>query len=157
MNSIIYSALLLAEDWIIQSLWDNKEQWITIRSHATSSKVCPVTENHWLLAFISVRNMYKGYFVLTGVSYLVYDPGQNGCHFAENIFWCSFFNENVRSWIQISLKFIHNGPIDNKVALVWVMFGAKQTTSHYLNQCWLTVNKTIWYKFQWNFRRQVIT
>ena len=36
----------------------------------------------------------------------------------------------------ISLKFVPKGPIDNKSALVQVMVGAKQVTSHYLNQCW---------------------
>ena len=40
---------------------------------------------------------------------------------ADDIFKCIFFNENVRISIRISLKFVPNGPIDNKSALVWVM------------------------------------
>ena len=48
-------------------------------------------------------------------------PGQNGRYFADDIFWRIFWNENVRSWIQISLKFVPNGPIDNKPELVQVM------------------------------------
>ena len=40
---------------------------------------------------------------------------------ADNIFKCIFFNENARISIQISLKFVPNGPIDNKPALVQVM------------------------------------
>ena len=40
---------------------------------------------------------------------------------ADDIFKCIFFNENTRILIQISLKFVPNGPIDNKSALVRVM------------------------------------
>ena len=36
----------------------------------------------------------------------------------DDIFKHIFFNENVRSSIQISLKFVPNGPINNKSALV---------------------------------------
>ena len=40
---------------------------------------------------------------------------------ADDIFKCIFFNENIRIPIQISLKFVPNGPIDNHSALVQVM------------------------------------
>ena len=40
-------------------------------------------------------------------------PGQNGGHFAEDIFKCIFMVENVRFSIQISLKFVPKGSIDN--------------------------------------------
>ena len=40
---------------------------------------------------------------------------------ADDIFKCIFLNENVRISIKISLKFLPNGPIDNKLALVQVM------------------------------------
>ena len=40
---------------------------------------------------------------------------------AEDIFKCIFLNENVKISIKISLKFVPNGPIDNKSALVQVM------------------------------------
>ena len=48
-------------------------------------------------------------------------PGQDGHHFADDIFWCIFLNENVRSWIEIWLKFVLNGSIEDKPALVQVM------------------------------------
>ena len=38
-------------------------------------------------------------------------PGQNGCHFADNILKCIFMNEKFCISIQISLKFIPKGPI----------------------------------------------
>ena len=47
-------------------------------------------------------------------------PGQNGCHFADNIFKCIFVNEKFCILIQISLKFVLKGEIDNKSALVQV-------------------------------------
>ena len=40
---------------------------------------------------------------------------------ADDIFKCIFLNENDTIHIQISLKFIPRGPIDNKPALVRVM------------------------------------
>ena len=40
---------------------------------------------------------------------------------ADDIFKCIFLNENVRISIQISLKFVPKGSIDNKSALVQVM------------------------------------
>ena len=35
---------------------------------------------------------------------------------AEDIFKCIFFNDNDRIPIQISLKFVPRGPIDNKLS-----------------------------------------
>ena len=48
-------------------------------------------------------------------------PGQFGGKVADDIFTCIFFNENVWISIEISLKFVPKGPIDNKSALVQVM------------------------------------
>ena len=47
-------------------------------------------------------------------------PRQNGRHVAD-IFKCIFLNENVWTSIQISLKFVPKGPIDNISALVQIM------------------------------------
>ena len=48
-------------------------------------------------------------------------PRQNGRHFADDIFKCIFFNENVWIPIKISLKFVPKGPINNIPALVQIM------------------------------------
>ena len=48
-------------------------------------------------------------------------PGQNGRHFADDIFRCIFMNEKLHILIEISLKFTHKGPIDNNPALVYIM------------------------------------
>ena len=44
--------------------------------------------------------------------------GQNGCHYADDIFRCNFVNEKFCILIEISLKFVPKGPIDNNPALV---------------------------------------
>ena len=48
-------------------------------------------------------------------------PTQIGCHFAEDIFKCIFFNENVWISIKISLKFGTKGPSSNIPALLAIM------------------------------------
>ena len=49
-------------------------------------------------------------------------PGQNGRHFADDIFKCIFVNENVWIPIKISLKFVPKGPNNNIIpALVQIM------------------------------------
>ena len=48
-------------------------------------------------------------------------PRQNGRRFADDTFNCIFLNENVRNSIQISLKFVPQGPINNNSALVQIM------------------------------------
>ena len=48
-------------------------------------------------------------------------PRQNGRHFAGDIFKYIFLNENVWIPIEISLKFVPKGPINNIPALVRIM------------------------------------
>ena len=45
-------------------------------------------------------------------------PGQNGCHFAEDIYICIFVNDKFCILMKISPKFVLKGPINNKQALV---------------------------------------
>ena len=56
-------------------------------------------------------------------------PIQNGCLFANDMFKCIFFIQNVRISLRISLKFVPKGPINNIAALVqimaWPLVGAK--------------------------------
>ena len=62
---------------------------------------------------------------------------QNGSHFADDIFKPISLNENAIISIEISLKFVPNGPNNNIPALVKIMAWHRQATSHYLNQWWL--------------------
>ena len=45
-------------------------------------------------------------------------PRENGPHFADDIFKCIFFKENVWIPIKISLKFVPNDPFNNVPVLV---------------------------------------
>ena len=48
-------------------------------------------------------------------------PRQNGCHFPDDILEWIFLNENVWISIEISLKFVPKGQINNIPALVQIM------------------------------------
>ena len=48
-------------------------------------------------------------------------PRQNGRHFADDTFKRIFVNENVTIFIEMSLKFVPKGPINNIPALVQIM------------------------------------
>ena len=48
-------------------------------------------------------------------------PRQNGRHFTDDTFKRIFLNENIWILIEISLKFVHKGPINNIPALVQMM------------------------------------
>ena len=63
-------------------------------------------------------------------------PRQIGRHFADDTFNSIFLNGNARISIEISLKFVPNGPINNTPALVQIMAWRLPATSHYLNKWW---------------------
>ena len=44
-------------------------------------------------------------------------PVQNGRHFEDDIYICIFENENMYIFIDISLKIVPRGPLDNNPAL----------------------------------------
>ena len=57
----------------------------------------------------------------TGLKINSLRPRQNRRHFADDVFKCNFLNENVGIPINISLKFVPKGPINNIPALVQIM------------------------------------
>ena len=62
-------------------------------------------------------------------------PGQNGRHFADDIFKCISLTEKAWISITISLKIVFKDPRNNIPSLVQIL-GGYQATSHYLTQCW---------------------
>ena len=59
---------------------------------------------------------------MLSVFHLTHLPlGKMAAILAEDIFKCIFVGENIPISIQISLKFVPRGSIDNKAALVQVM------------------------------------
>ena len=90
------------------------------------------TNRNWLIQHRdSVMDMWlhprKGWNAIThpclnfntDLTYL--PPGQDGRHFADDIFRCIFANEKFHILIKISLKFVPKGPNDNNPALVQIM------------------------------------
>ena len=66
--------------------------------------------------------MFAGWQVVGRVPFINSSPPrQHGRHFADDIFRCNFVNEKFCILIQISMKFVPNGPIDDMGALVQVM------------------------------------
>ena len=49
-------------------------------------------------------------------------PRQDCRHFTDDIFYCIFLNKNVCISIQISLKFVLKGPVDDTSALDQLVF-----------------------------------
>ena len=56
--------------------------------------------------------------VMDGVDLSHLPSGQNGRHFADDSFKCIFVNEKCWISIQISVKFVPRGTINNNPALV---------------------------------------
>ena len=68
---------------------------------------------HVTLVAIIMSTILKHYLSLKHIS-----PGQNGHHFADDVFKSIFINEKFRIMMKISLKFVPRRPIDNNTALV---------------------------------------
>ena len=72
-----------------------------------------------LFRYLEYKLAGKGYCIAfaKGISN-THPPGQNGRHFSDDIFKCIFMNEKFCDSIQVTLKFVPKGPIDNNPALV---------------------------------------
>ena len=68
---------------------------------------------------IKLKVCFTSSYFTTGINTL--RPRQNGRHFADNIFNCIFSNENLWISINISLKFVPKGQINNIPALFQIM------------------------------------
>ena len=92
-------------------------------------------------------------WVLVRIDLNLLRPRQNGLHFADDIFKCIFFNENLGILIKISLKFVPAGPMNNLITLVWMMTLSRKAKSHYLKQWWhslqihICVTRPQWVKY----------
>ena len=66
---------------------------------------------------------------------------------------------SVTSYIKLKTSFWagdiiwHHRPLSS---LVQVMACCPTAPSHYLNQCWHTVNWTLWNKLRWNFNQNIM-
>ena len=102
----------LTQNWftIKGVLWHSPESTFKASAHATTLnhgfqnytfEISVTSPRHWSINTLRLR--------------------QNGRHFPDNIFKWIFLNENVRILINISLKFVPRGPMNNIPTLVQVM------------------------------------
>ena len=68
-------------------------------------------------------------------SHELISPGQNGHHFADDIFRCIFMNEKFCILIKISLELVPMGPNDKNPALVQTRAWLRIAISHHLKKC----------------------
>ena len=84
---------------------DENIRWFLYLNLHTNDKSKKQMDNFFILNLVMKLKLWK----LIGLLELV----QNGHHFADDIFECIFLNEIIFILIQISLKFVPKGPIDN--------------------------------------------
>ena len=80
--------------------------YIYINDSDTSKAHCIINT-----AYLKLNKVAAGGFDLSS-------PGQNGPHFAKDIFRRIFVNEKFCIFVKISLQFVPKGPINNNPALV---------------------------------------
>ena len=95
--------------------------WYT--SHERKFEVCLSCPRHRLVRLLKGWIATVEWGILPVILCMVNTlrPRQNGCHFADDTFKCISLDENDRTLIQISLKFVPKGPINNIPALVQTM------------------------------------
>ena len=109
------------------------EMWLTPSLHAELWQFSPHALAFFMLSLSIVINITHRYKMDTNIykmhsntqigkiSVNTLRPGQNGRHFADDIFKCIFLNQNAWTPIKISLKCVPKGPINNIPALVQMM------------------------------------
>ena len=82
-----------------------------------------------LLAVTDVTNAFENITINANTFRL----RENGYNFADDIFGLILLEENLWVSIKILIKYIPNGPINNKPALVLIMASCQKVTSHHLS------------------------
>ena len=80
----------------------------------------PFLREYTLYTFLLI-NLINLYATIHRTDLNTLRPRQNGRHFADDMFKCIFMNENVWIPIEISLKFVPKGSINNNPALFQIM------------------------------------
>ena len=83
------------------------------------SKQFTILISFWYHTFLCVKTVDSTW--PSNVLWPMLRPRQNGRHFTDYIFKCVFLNEDIWILIDISLKFVPKGPINNIPALVQIM------------------------------------
>ena len=97
------------------------------------SKGNPLIFSYWFIVHLVIPEFgLLWYTNMDNISIDTLRPRQDGLHFADGTFKCIFFYENCCILIKISLKYVPKGSIDNNPALVHIIAGAADVTSHYI-------------------------
>ena len=114
-HAVLSVSCLPPQQYLFESRWPHCLTWSQgMRScHWVQIRLCGVKSRHLQPAGETGLGIKAGVTSLNSSP-----PGQNGRHFADNIFRCIFVNEKFCILIKISLKFVPRGPIDNNLALV---------------------------------------
>ena len=92
----------------------------------------------WFRGNLLWDNYMQGANLLHSINANTLRPTQNGRHFADDMFKWIFLNENVWIPIEISLKFVPKGPINNIPALIqkmaWRQTGDKPLSEPMMTQ-----------------------
>ena len=134
---------------IIMTVLTNRQPWPLTTSHPWLSArlqylQCVSTGDtavlHWainMMCFISSWALWLVIMIMMTLLVMMMTMPIMDMMMAIAITMVIIHDDSMR-WkcFQISLKFVPEGLIDNKSALVQVMVGTKQATSHYLSQCW---------------------
>ena len=91
----------------------------TCINEITLGNSCVSNNNHTIMLTWTMT-VAKQHYVI-GLAFNTLRPRKNGRHFADDMFKCIFLNENVWIPIEISLKFVPEGSIDNNPALFQIM------------------------------------
>ena len=123
-SSLIGWAHTQNDPWIIQA-FHNKTYWT--RQKILSNHLCIYHQQEvgsGGSAVIDIDHVW----LLFGTDHVIVSldinsspPGQNGRHFADDIFKCMFVNEKFCILNRLSLKFVPKGLINNIPALVQIM------------------------------------
>ena len=106
-----------------------------------SHKSKPVKQSAWFLPETPSQNQKR----LTNFNKL--QLRQNGHNFADNIFKCICFTENLCILIKISLKFIPKSLIDNNLACVQVMAWCQTCIRPLLEPVMTKTQNSIWHHY----------
>ena len=114
MESLLTHICVTRPQWVISILLC----WLQIVEMDLWRLLCPKC---FMFQYCGCLVTRHGPHLLTWIKLTQVRSRQNGHHFADDIFKRIYLNENISISINISLKFIPYGPIDNISALVHIM------------------------------------
>ena len=95
--------------------------WFGISQHLSHDQADSYHNVDLTLTVVPLQSYYAIYILHVLQPSNILRPRQNGHHFPDSIFKCIFLKESIFISIQISLKFVPTGPINNIPVLIQIM------------------------------------